>query len=296
MTRRRRLAAQAVLLSMLFAGCKRERLDPAIRVQALKTGVVGLSGLTEDAAGYLWSMGEDATHVVRIDPESFEVLEFPIEGCPPGTELEALAWIGGLRFVFGTETGRSGRADDDLLYGEIDGDRLVITDSSASCDYGRWELTAPDNRGVEGLCFADGVYLVATELIGGDGDSRWAPVGLYDPRTDQWTAHRLRLTSRTGKLAALSCRLEDDVLVALAVERHFGVTRLIEFRIPPVSEGTWIQPRIVVDLAKLIEPLPNFEGIVRQDDGSVILLTDNQYRFVAREPSRLFFIPASALH
>lgn len=296
MTRRRRLAAQAVLLSMLFAGCKRERIDPAIRVQALKTRVLGLSGLTEDADGYLWSMGEDATHVLRIDPQSFEVLEFPIDGCPPETELEALAWIGGSRFVFGTETSRSGRTDDDLLYGEIDGGRFVITDSSASCDYGRWELTAPDNHGVEGLCFADGVYLVATELIGSDGDTRWAPLGAYDPQTDKWTAHRLRLTSETGKLAALSCRLEGDELVALAVERHFGVTRLLEFRIPRISEGTWIDPKIAVDLAKLIEPLPNFEGIVWRDDGSVILLTDNQYRFVAEKPSRLFFIPASALN
>ena len=42
-------------------------------------------------------------------------------------------------------------------------------------------------------------------------------------------------------------------------------------------------------------PLPNFEGLAWMEDGSAVLLNDNKYRGVSREPSRLYFIPASAI-
>ena len=118
---------------------------------------------------------------------------------------------------------------------------------------------------------------------------------MYDPKTQSWTAHRVGLSSGTGKLAAIDCREADGVIEALAVERHYDVSRLIRFRIPHGPEGQWIEPKVVVDLSKIVTPLPNFEGIAWLEDGTAVLVTDNQYRGVAREPSRLYFVPASAM-
>ncbi|MDH3845875.1 MAG: esterase-like activity of phytase family protein, partial [Myxococcales bacterium] len=254
----------------------------------------GLSGLTRDGEGVLWAVGEHGDAALRIDPTSFAIRQYPVVGCPPKTDLEALAWMGDGRFVIGTETQEAGRAQDVLLYGRVEGGRLIV-DSTDACDYGLWGLTASDNHGIEGLCRLDGVLLLATELIDRQRGRRWAPVATLDRETQTWTAHRVGLTTKTGKLAALGCRVIDGKIAAIAVERHFGVSRLLRFDIPHGEEGAWIEARIVVDLAKLIDPLPNFEGLVWNDDGSVVLLTDNEYRGVVREPSRLYFIPTSAL-
>jgi hypothetical protein len=118
---------------------------------------------------------------------------------------------------------------------------------------------------------------------------------MFDPRTQTWTAHRVGLSSKTGKLAAMSCRVIGGSIVALAVERHFGVSRLLRFNIPQGPEGQWIEPTVAADLSELISPLPNFEGLAWMDDGSAVVVTDNKYRRGAREPSRLYFIPASSI-
>jgi len=118
---------------------------------------------------------------------------------------------------------------------------------------------------------------------------------MFDPKTQSWAAHRVGLSSKTGKLAAMSCRLIDGAIVALAVERHFGVSRLIRFQIPRGSEGQWIDPTVVLDLSESIEPLANFEGLAWMDDGSAVLLSDNKYGRGPTEPSRLYFIPSSSI-
>ena len=66
----------------------------------------------------------------------------------------------------------------------------------------------------------------------------------------------------------------------------FGMVILTSDRMPE---------RYLERLLGLVEPLPNFEGLAWFADGSVALLTDNQYRRRAPEPSRLYFIPASAM-
>ena len=81
----------------------------------------------------------------------------------------------------------------------------------------------------------------------------------------------------------------------MAIERHYGVSRLIRFQIPQGPESQRIQPTVAADLSKLVSPLPNFEGVVWFDDGSVLLVTDNKYKRGPEGPSRLFMIPASAI-
>jgi len=282
----------AVLLAC--AGCtKKEPRGPG-RIVTLDTDVVGLSGLTLDEHGAFWAPGEDGGAVIRIDPETFGVTRYAVEGGPPGTDLEAMTWIEGTRFVLGTETQEKGRLRDVVLDGRLDGGRFVVA-PVGHLDYARWNLTAPVNRGIEGICHVDGVLVLATELVERQRGRRWAPLGMFDPKTQTWTAHRVGLTSKTGKLAAIDCRIVDESIEALAVERHYGVSRLLRFSVPQGPEGRSIEPTVAADLSESISPLPNFEGLVWMKDGSAVLLTDNQYRGAVPEPSRLYFIPASAI-
>jgi len=288
-----RAAIAASLL--LCVGCTKNRppRGPG-RVVTLETDVAGLSGLSRDEHGAFWASGEGADAVLRIDPDTFGVTRYPVVGAPKGTELEALTWTEGVRFVIGTETQDKGRTRDVILDGRLDGGRFRVT-PIGHLEYSRWQLTARDNHGIEGICHVDGVLVLGTELVEKARDRRWAPVGMFDPKIQTWTAHRVALSSETGKLAALDCRRRAGVIEVLAVERHYEVSRLLRFTIPEGPEAQWIEPAVVADLAKLVSPLPNFEGLAWLEDGSAALLTDNQYRGPVREPSRLYFIPASVM-
>lgn len=290
----RALAAFAVALLFASAGCTKKEPHGPGRIVTLDTDVVGLSGLTLDEHGAFWAPGEDGRAVVRIDPETFGVTRYAVAGVPPETDLEAMAWAEGTRFVLGTETQQKGRLRDVVLDGRLDGPQFVVA-SVGNLDYAHWHLTAPDNRGIEGICHVDGVLVLATELVERQRGRRWAPLAMFDPNTQTWTAHRVALTSKTGKLAAIDCRIANGSIQALAVERHYGVSRLLRFSIPRGPEGQWIEPTVAADLSQSVSPLPNFEGLVWMEDGSAALVTDNQHRGATRDPSRLYFIPASAL-
>lgn len=275
-------------------GCTKKEARAPGRVVALETDVAGLSGLSRDEHGALWAPGERGDAVLRIDPETSAVTRYPVDAAPEGTDLEALVWVEGTRFVLGTETQEDGRTRDVILDGRLDGERFRTT-PIGHLDYAHWGLTASDNHGIEGLCHVDGSLVFATELVEKRGGRRWAPLAIFDPKTQSWTAHRLALTSETGKLSALDCRLVDRRIEALAVERHFGVSRLIRFHVPQGREAMEIEPTVAADLSALIAPLPNFEGLSWMDDGSAVLVTDNRYGGAIREQGRLFFIPASAI-
>jgi hypothetical protein len=286
-------SAVAAVALLLCGGCSKKPQGPG-RIVTLDSEVVGLSGLSRDEHGAFWAPGERGDAVLRIDPDTFGVTRYAVVGAPEGTDLEALTWVEGVRFVLGTETQEKGRTSDVILDGRLDGDHFEVT-PIGDLAYTRWRLTAPDNHGIEGACHVHGVLILATELVEEEGERRSAPLGMFDPKTQTWTAHRVALSSDTGKLAALDCRERDGVIEALAVERHYGVSRLIRFQIPQGPEAQWIESSVVADLSKLVTPLPNFEGLAWLEDGSVALLTDNRYRGPMREPSRLYFIPASAM-
>jgi len=287
-------AAFAAALLLACAGCTKKAPRGPGRIVILASEVPGLSGLTVDDHGAFWAPGEDGDSVIRIDPETFGVTHYPVVGAPPGTDLEAMAWVDGTRFLLGTETQEKGRLSDTILDGRLDAGRFVVI-PVGNLDYARWQLAAPDNRGIEGICHVDGLFVLATELVERQRRGRWAPVGMFDPKTRSWAAHRVRLTSNTGKLAALSCKLVGESIVALAVERHYGVSRLLRFQIPRGPEGQWIEPTLAADLSELVSPLLNFEGLVWMDDGSAVVLTDNQHRTATGQPSQLYLIPSSAI-
>jgi len=283
-----------VALVLACAGCTKKEPRAPGRIVTLDTEVAGLSGLALDDHGAFWAPGEDGDAVIRIDPVTFGVTRYDVAGGRVGTELEAMAWVDGTRFMLGTETQEKGRLRDVVLDGRLDGARFAVT-AIGHLDYAHWHLTAPDNHGIEGICHVDGVLVLATELAERQRGRRWAPVGMFDPKTQTWTAHRVALTSAAGKLAAIDCRIKGGSIEALAVERHYGVSRLLRFKIAQGPEGQWIEPSVAADLSELVSPLPNFEGLVWLQDGSAVLVTDNKYRGAPREPSRLYFIPASAI-
>jgi len=283
-----------VALLLVCASCTKKEPKSPGRIVTLDTDAAGLSGLTVDNHGAFWAAAEDGDAVIRIDPETFGVTRYSVSGGPNGAELEAMAWVDGAQFVLGTETQDKARLQDVILDGRLLGDGFAVR-PAGNLDYARWGLTAPDNRGIEGICHVDGLLILATELVELQRGRRWAPVGMFDPKTQTWTAHRVGLSSKTGKLAAMSCKLVGESIVALAVERHFGVSRLLRFQIPRGPEAQWIEPSVAADLSKTIEPLPNFEGLAWLDDGSAVLVTDNKYRRGPRGPSRLYFVPASAM-
>lgn len=290
----RGLAPVAVALLVACAGCtKKEPRGPG-RIVTLESDVAGLSGLTVDEHGAFWAAGEDGDAVLRIDPETFGVTRYEVVGGPRKTDLEAIAWVDGTRFVLGTETQERGRIRDVILDGRLDRGQFAVA-PIGGLDYSRWQLTAPDNHGIEGICSVRGLLVLATELVEEQRGRRWAPLGVYDPNTQTWTAHRVALSTETGKLAAMSCREIDGSIVALAVERHFDVSRLLRFQIPLGPEPQWIEPVVAADLAKLISPLPNFEGLAWMEDGSAVVVTDNRYRGTTGEPSRLYFLPKNVL-
>ncbi len=280
---------------LLFGGCsKKPQPQGPGRVVTIDTDVVGLSGLSRDEHGAFWAPGEGADAVLRIDPDTFGVTRYPVVGAPEGADLEALTWVEGTRFIVGTETQEKGRTRDVILDGRLDDGEFRV-ETIGHLEYTRWRLTARDNHGIEGICHVDGLMILATELVEEQRDRRWAPVGMFDPKIQTWTAHRVALSSDTGKLAAIDCRMHNGIIEALAVERHYGVSRLIRFSVPQGPVGQWIEPTVVADLSKLVTPLPNFEGLAWLEDGSVVLLTDNSYGGAAPEPSRIYFIPASAM-
>ena len=285
-----------VALTLLACvGCEKKKPEPSGpgRIVALDTEVAGLSGLTQDEHGAFWAAAERGDSVLRIDPATMGITHYPVVGLSEGVDLEALTWVDGTRFVLGTETQESGRSRDLILDGRIEGQAFKVT-PIGHLDYVYWQTSARNNHGIEGACQTKGVLVFATELALEERGRRWAPLGVFDPATQSWTAHRVALSTDDGKLAALDCRDLGGSIEALAVERHYGVARLVRFSVPR-GEGQWIEPRVVADLSKLVAPMPNFEGLVWREDGSAVLVTDNQYRSRATGPSRLYFIPASQM-
>jgi hypothetical protein len=228
--------------------------------------------------------------VLRIDPESLSITAYSVEGVPKGTDLEAIAWVDGVRFVLGTETGEGGRARDVVLEGRLEGEKLVVT-PVGNLEYALWGITATANDGIEGICHVDGLLIFATELEKTEDGRRWAPLATYAPNTGTWTAHWVALSSEDGTLAGMDCRDKGNTIEVLAIERHIEARRLLRFMVPRGTKPQRIEPLGVTVLTG--ERVgPNFEGLVWMSDGSAILLNDNQLGRVRMGNSHLYFLAA----
>ena len=244
-------------------------------------GYAGLSDLARDANGRVWAVPERDRVLLRLDLQkatpAVDAPPIPIDGVTQGTDTEALTWLDANTVAFGTETHEDKRDHDDVLFATRQKDRLVVQ-NTIPLPYALWDMVGHTNDGIEGLCNAGGRLLASVETVGLTADQkRFAPLGRLELGRNTWTPLRLLLTSRTGKISALACRLDDrDQLEVVAIERHYGIARLLHFFVPRDGKPQDIIPTVLLDLGQAIRVLPNFEGIAWTPEGGLWLITDNQ--------------------
>jgi hypothetical protein len=251
-------------------------------------GVTGLSGAATDARGVLWMVPE-RRHV--LIEQGATPRAWPLSGVPDeGLDLESLAWLGTNdgreRFAVGTE-GVCERNTHAVLVVEREGEGFRVTET-IRLPLDLWpETVCEDGHGLEGLCAAMGpqgeVHLVAAiEHPERDAEKRrFAPLGVRGP-DGRWIAQRVALTSETGKISAMDCRLVDQGIEVWAIERHFETSRLVRFVVPRdgALPAGLITPVVALDLMPQTDDgRRNFEGLTVTGD-RVQVLVDNQWRTI----------------
>jgi hypothetical protein len=280
-------AARYLLVPLACAPTCKKSENPGVATTAvalsrrsLDVAVAGISGMARDEAGVIWLAPERDRVLVALEP-SGALRTVPLEGVPDGLDVESLAYLGDGTFALGTESnvapsGSETGAHATIYLARREAERVVITEPVV-IDMSMWGMILRENQGVEGLCRAGRFLLAGIETVIERDGYRVAPIGLYDLERRRWQPLFLRLTTRVGSLSALACRLRDDTFDVVAIERHFGVSRILRFR---VREGeTMASPTIVADLDAFVAKTPlNFEAIELGEGGAVELAVDNQYR------------------
>jgi hypothetical protein len=255
----------------------------------------GLSGLAADEKGRLWTVAErdEVAYRITLDSQLKPTIEvFPIVNVPADTDLEAMEELGDGKFAFGTE----GRGDSsaNIMLAELKDHGITMT-STIKLAPDEIGLQLANNHGAEGLCGAGGTLIVGIEEVGVAKGKRWAPIlRVTDGKLVR--RHRLWLTSTTGKISALDCTIAKDGSARVwAIERHFEVSRILTFTLPPPGQGDEdITPRIAMDLGPTMRPHINLEGIAELPDGRIAAVNDNQYTSIDG-PSFLFVFRAGGL-
>lgn len=239
----------------------------------------GISGAARAPGGAIVVVAERAQDLIDLGPSGEgEPRISPIEGLPQGADLESLAWLGPTQLAIGTERHRPFRRSDPVLIAQLTAGAARV-EGEEEVSYAPWGMWAETNRGIEGLCAAGGALLAGVEdTLEVDG-RRVAPLALKLAGQAGWSPFDLPLTTATGKLSSLECAPSADgrSLEALAIERHYGVSRVLTFTVPlSAAEGRrTLNPTVLVDLTQVGGPLPNFEGLVRLDDGRLWIVADN---------------------
>lgn len=239
----------------------------------------GLSGVARDARGEMWAVSEERRELHALDArwDGTSRRRLPIEGVAPELELESAAFLGDGRFALGTETEVERDADAILVVG-VEGDRAAVTATWTVPWRALHGARVPANRGVEGLCASNGWLIAALEApehLGTQRIARLARARYRGTELGEWEPLRVRLTSATGKISALECADGGGGRVlAHAVERHFGVTRILRFDIGDDHAGDVLEPEVAFDVAAAAPGLPNVEGIAL-DGERVLLLSDH---------------------
>ena len=284
----------AVALVLLGAGACGRSGPPPVPAGFTEIGLAtapGLSGLAVDADGALWTVAERAGRAYRITlapagaPAAPTLETLTVEGVPAGTDLEGIAVLGPGRFALGTEGRLAGAAT--VLLAERRGDALVVT-ASIALPAAIVGIALPPNHGAEGVCGAGDTIIAAIEGAGEAEGKRWAPIVRIEHGAIT-RVHRLWLTSPTGKLSGLDCTIAaDGTVTGWAIERHFAVTRLLRFTLPPTAGD--VTPELAHDLGPALQGRVNLEGIAQLPDGRLVTVIDNQWRTI-EGPSRLLIHP-----
>ena len=249
-------------------------------------GFSGLSDLCRDEHQQLWSVPERGHALLRLAPSGASALGLPVAvaGLPQNVDVEAIASLGDGQFALGCETRREGRPSDPIIFVALGTQPAPASVREVvEVPYAMWPVHARGNEGIEGLCYARGHLLISVESTATWGKQRLAPLALLNLQTRKFSPLWLQLTSAVGKIAGLACRqgTGGDVEV-LAIERHFGVMRLLHFTLSlqqpgPQAALAQVAPEILYDFSLDPQALPNFEGVTWLADGRIVLLSDNDY-------------------
>lgn len=246
------------------------------------TGVpAGMSDLTIDDKGALWAIPERDRQVVRIVDN--KPTAFPIEGVASGMDTEALAWLGDNHFVIGLEGADNATAA--IADATFTGDKLVVAKPR---EFSPEQLGVQPtiNHGIEAVCGHGDDILAATESVGKEPDgTRWsALIRIHGADTK---FGKVRLTTDTGKISAMSCTFAADGSVnVVAIERHYGVARIVEFHAGTDLDAT---AKLTLDLEPVLRDALNLEGIARLPNGKLVLINDNEGR-TASGPTELLYL------
>jgi hypothetical protein len=256
------------------------------------TGVSGLSGIAS-AGQVLYIVPERTRSLVRL--EGKQTTQLPIEGVDRRLELESVAWLGGNRLAFGTEpAGLEMGSAHPILFAHIHDGTVTIATETVELAPAMWGLRMVTNRGIEALCATPGALVAGLETPLIEAPRRYAPVGVYDRATRKWVAHRLSLTTATGKLSALDCRPgPNGTIRAYGVERHYGIARVLAFEIPSGNRPRTIVPSLVRNLDHIAAGKNyNVEGVAWHND-DLVLVIDNHYGRITG-PNAVITLPGAA--
>lgn len=280
----------ALLGLLLLSGCPRKGPDrpavvqgPGYRAVTLHDPeLLGVSGLAVEGEDLL-VVTEHQQRFLRLSPTpdgAYRVAaNKPVLGVKEARDLEAIARLGPGRYAIGTET--DGRRKKDRVHFLVESeDALTSTRSVSLRSKKLFGLRIKDNQGIEGLCAADGYLVAGLETVKVDeSGGRFAPVAVLPPGGELFAPAWVRLLTPTGKLSSLSCRRAEDDLEVLGIERHFGVMRVIRFRLPLRPTGEVVEAELYADLEAAYRTLgePNFEGLERLEGGRLVLVSDNDH-------------------
>ena len=244
-------------------------------------GISGAASIGDGRAVLVAERRSDLLVVTLADGRL--VGQVPIDGLDPARDLESVAYLSDGSFVMGTEAGADDRPTDPLYKVTSEGSSATLVET-LTLSYAPWDMLMGSNHGVEGLCVAGDWLLAGVEEVIEQGGGRIAPLGVLALSGGGWRPFGIQLTTSKGKIAGLYCSQQtaDGPIEVWAIERHFGVSRVLHFEITELTstpEGHYslLTAEVVVDLAPLQDDLPNFEGLIRLDDGRFWLVSDNDY-------------------
>lgn len=285
----------AATLSCLLACHHRTKVHAGDFDQVTADLPPGISDLAVDERDHLWAIAEREPVVVEIviagTPPAATVVRHALDGVPDGVDTEAIAYLGEGRFAIGTEGHDQPSAG--VLFGQLGADGHMVLQPGFSVTSETLGIELRKNHGVEALCGTKATLAVGIETAGVvHHGHRYAP--FVRVSGDSQVVQRLLLTTKNGKLSALTCTVSaDGTIDLLAIERDYGVTRLL--RAKARADQLEIRPEVVVDLWPMIRKRfakkLNLEGIVRLRDGRIVVVNDNEGSGLGG-PTWLFIFPA----
>lgn len=247
------------------------------------TSLRGLSGL-EVRGNRVWAVAERDRFIFefKVEGDALQLVKkTPVAGIEDNTDTEALARLHDGKFILGTERHVDQRDSDALLVVKLIEGRYGVSDV-IQLPYQQWGIQAEDNRGIEGVCAVGHLVLTAVESTPLHEGKRYAPLARYDLDTKAWTPFRVWLSTEKGMISSLACRDFGDSAEVIAIERHYGIGKVLRFVVPKQGSAQDISPEVLLNYAAFAgkSAVPNFEGIDWLGGKRIVLMSDNQTKTV----------------